>query len=41
MTEYEIASLALEKAAGIRDQADLLQGQAELISNTSRRPVFI
>lgn len=35
MTEYEIASLALEKAAGIRDQSELLQGQAELISNST------
>lgn len=32
MTEYEIASLALEQAAGIRDQSELLQGQAELIT---------
>jgi hypothetical protein len=31
MTEYEIASLALEEAAGIRDQAELMQGQVGLI----------
>ena len=31
MTEYEIASLALEQAAGIRDQSELLQGQVGLI----------
>jgi hypothetical protein len=31
VTEYEIASLALEQAAGIRDQSELLQGQVGLI----------